>query len=168
VTLTDRSSATSQGIDHSEFGVAGLLAVAGAFVLFESSRIDETLAGSNPIGPKFVPVVVGVLLVVIAVLLAVDIARGGRGESEIGEDVDLSKGTDWPTLIALIAVFGATAQLIPMIGFPAAGMVLFFGTSRILGSRRLWLDVLVSVAVPLVAFLLFTRGLGVYLPAGPN
>lgn len=168
MTQTDQSNALSQEVDHSEYGVAGLLAVAGAFVLFESSRIDEALAGSNPIGPKFIPVVVGVSLVLIAALLAVDIARGGRGESEIGEDVDLSKGSDWPTLIALIAVFAATGQLIPLVGFPAAGMVLFFGTSRVLGSRRLWLDVLVSVAVPLVAFLLFTRGLGVYLPAGPN
>ena len=48
------------------------------------------------------------------------------------------------------------------------GVLLFFGAARLLGSRRLVRDVLVSVAVPVVAFLLFTQVLGVYLPAGPE
>lgn len=151
----------------SEFGVAGLLAVLGVVVIYEASQVSTALARVGSLGPKTVPYIVGGLLLVVAVVLAVDIARGGRGAEEEGEDVDLSSGTDWRTLLTLIAIFAAAGQLIPIIGFPASGVLLFFGVSRVLGSRRLWLDVVVSLAVPLLAFFLFTQALGVYLPAGP-
>ncbi len=157
-----------QGTGRVEFTVPVLLAALGCMVVFEATGINEALAGSNPVGPKLVPFVVGGLLWATAVILAVDIARGGRGEAEVSEDIDLTQGSDWKTLLGLIALLAAGGQLIPFIGFPAAGMILFFGTARLLGSRRLWLDLIVSVAVPLVAFFLFTRLLGVYLPAGPN
>lgn len=163
--LDDTSVSKRAGL--SEFGVAGLLAVLGVFVLYEAAQISKSLTQSNPLGPRTIPIAVGILLLVTAALLAVDIARGGRGEAEDAEDVDLSQGADWVTLLALVALFAATGQLISVIGFPASGVLLFFGVARLLGSRRLWLDVLVSVAVPVLAFLVFTRALGVYLPAGP-
>lgn len=159
---------TGQVAGRSEFAVAALLAVLGCLVLFEATRISEALAGSNPIGPKFIPFLVGGFLIITSILLAVDVARGGRGESEISEDIDLSRGSDWPTLLGLIALLAAAGQIIPIVGFPLAGIVLFFGTARLLGSRRIWLDLIVSVALPMIAFFLFTRVLGVYLPAGPN
>ena len=164
----ERNSVSKQQAGLSEFGVAGLLAVLGGIVLFEASRISESLTQSNPLGPRTIPIAVGILLLMTAGLLALDIARGGHGEAEEAEDVDLSHGTDWLTLLALVALFAATGQLIPLIGFPLSGILLFFGVARLLGSRRLWLDIVVSVTVPLAAFLLFTQGLGVYLPAGPS
>lgn len=168
MTQSQVDTSEETGTGRSEFGVAGLLAVLGCLVLFEATHISETLAGSNPIGPRFIPFLVGGLLLVTSVLLALNIAHGGRGEAEISEDVDLSQGSDWPTLLGLIAVIAAAGQLIPIVGFPAAGMILFFCTARLLGSRRLWLDLIVSIALPLTAFLLFTQALGVYLPAGPH
>lgn len=150
----------------SEFGVAALMAVFGIVVLVEASQISRAAARVGTIGPKDMPYLVGGLLLVTSALLAVDIARGGRGAKEEGEDVDPSMGTDWVTLFSLVVLFAAVGELIPVIGFPASGMLLFFGVARLLGSRRLWLDIVVSVALPLVAFLLFTRGLGVYLPSG--
>lgn len=152
----------------SEYGVAAILAVLGVVVLYEAGRVSTALARDGAIGPRTVPYAVGALLLLTAALLAVDIARGGRGAEEEGEDIDLSHGTEWVTLLALVALFAATGQLIPIIGFPASGVVLFFGVSRILGGRRLWRDLLVSIAVPVLAFLLFTQALGVYLPAGPT
>jgi putative tricarboxylic transport membrane protein len=152
----------------SEYVVVLVLAALGALVLVEARGISTALAGNNPISPRLVPYVVGTLLLVVSVLLAADIARGGRGEAEGGEDVDLDQGTDWLTLGAAVLLFAACGQLIPRIGFPASGVLLFFGAARLLGSRRLVRDVLVSVAVPVVAFLLFTQVLGVYLPAGPE
>ncbi len=157
---------TAERVGLSEYGVAGLLAVLGGVVLYEASQVSLALTNRNTLGPRTVPYVIGALLLVTAVLLAVDVARGGRGEEETGEDVDLSGGTDWRTLLGLVGVIAASGQLIPFIGFPASGAILFFGVARLLGSRRLWTDVAVSVAVPVLAFLLFTQGLGVSLPAG--
>ena len=39
--------------------------------------------------------------------------RGGRGEQESGEDVDLSHGTEWRTLLGLAALVAGSGQLIP-------------------------------------------------------
>ena len=41
------------------------------------------MANSNdPVGPKPMPILLGVLLIVVAVFYAVDVARGGTGEAE--------------------------------------------------------------------------------------
>ncbi len=148
----------------SEFAVVGLLAGLGVLVLVETQQISDGVGSMRALSPRVVPSFVAAFLLVIAALLALDIARGGRGEQESGEDVDLSHGTGWRTLLALAALVAASGQLIALIGFPAAGALLFFGTTRLLGSRRLLVDLTVSVAVPLVAFLVFTEGLGIYLP----
>ena len=67
------------------------------------------------------PVVLGVALLVIAVLLARDVLRGGHGEAEGGEDVDLSHPSDWRTVLLLIAAFLANVVLIDRVGFPISG-----------------------------------------------
>ncbi|HET9501687.1 MAG TPA: tripartite tricarboxylate transporter TctB family protein [Marmoricola sp.] len=166
--LSDTETRPAQRAGLSEYVVVVVLAVMGVVVLVEAQGVHRALAGDNPVSPRAVPYVVGVLLLVVAVLLALDIARGGRGEAEAGEDVDLSHSTDWLTLAAAIVLFVACGQLIPVIGFPVSGVLLFFGMARLLGSRHLVRDVVVSLVVPVAAFLLFTQGLGVYLPAGPQ
>lgn len=148
----------------SEFGVVGLLAGLGVLVLVGTQDINESLASSRTLGPRVAPYFVGTMLLVVAVLLAVDVLRGGRGEQESGEDVDLSHGTDWKTLAGLALIVVAAGQLIPFIGFPAAGALLFFGVVRVLGSRRLWLDLLVSIGLSGLSFLLFSELLGISLP----
>src|SRR5215217_59216 len=75
---------------RSELGVSVLLAALGVLVLIDASRIPTDFTQRGPVGPAAVPVVVGVALLVIAVLLARDVLRGGHGESEAGEDIDLS------------------------------------------------------------------------------
>lgn len=150
--------------DRSEFGVVGLLAGLGALVLWETRKVSESLASGQTFGPRVVPYFVGGLLLVVAVLLLVDLLRGGHGEPEGGEDVDLSHGTDWKTLLLLAAALAASGQLIPYIGFPIAGALMFFLVTRLLGGHKLWLDVVVSAAVALSAHLLFTEVLGLSLP----
>ena len=162
--LATAPAEASKRVGYSEFGVVGLLAGLGVLVLIETHTIRESLASHNTLGPRVAPYFVGTMLLVVAVFLALDIARGGRGEQESGEDVDLSHGTDWITLSALAALVAATGQLIPLIGFPIAGAVLILGVVRLLGSRRLVLDLVVSVALAGSAYLLFTEVLGIYLP----
>ena len=61
----------------------------GGLVLWDASQISSGVAQTGPVGPKAVPIVIGALLIVCAVFLAVDVLRGGHGEAEGGEDVDL-------------------------------------------------------------------------------
>ena len=151
---------------RSELGVSVLLAALGAVVLVDASRIPTDFTQRGPVGPAAVPVVVGMALLVIAVLLARDVLRGGHGESETGEDIDLSHPSDWRTVLLLVGAFLANVVLIERVGFPISGAVLFWGAAYALGSRHFLRDPLIAVVLSVVTYLVFSRGLGIGLPAG--
>ncbi|HEU4398590.1 MAG TPA: tripartite tricarboxylate transporter TctB family protein [Actinomycetota bacterium] len=151
---------------RSELGVSLLLGGLGAVVLVDASRIPTDFTQRGPVGPAAVPAVVGVALLAIAVLLARDVLRGGHGEAEAGEDVDLGHPSDWRTVLLLIAAFLANVVLIDRIGFPISGAVLFWGAAYALGSRHLLRDPIIALALSVTTYLVFSRGLGIGLPAG--
>jgi putative tricarboxylic transport membrane protein len=151
---------------RSELGVAVLLAALGVLVLVDASRISTDFTQRGPVGPAAVPVVIGVALLVLAILLARDVLRGGHGESETGEDIDLSHPSDWRTVLLLVGAFLANVVLIERVGWPISGAVLFWGSAYALGSRHFVRDPLIAIALSLATYLVFSRGLGIGLPAG--
>jgi putative tricarboxylic transport membrane protein len=169
---TDLSPAPAPGRrswlrDHSELGVCALLSALGVLVLTDALTMDVDITQRGPVGPRTVPVVVGAGLLLVAALLAVDVLRGGRGQAETGEDVDLSEPADWRTVLLLAGVFLGSAVLIEPLGFPVAGALLFWGAAFALGSRRFDRDPLIAAVVSLVAHTVFDNLLGVPLPGGP-
>ncbi|WP_037835166.1 MULTISPECIES: tripartite tricarboxylate transporter TctB family protein [unclassified Streptomyces] len=164
---TERGERRSWLREHSELGVCALLLVLGVLVLTDALTMDVDIAQRGPVGPKTVPIVVGAGLLVIAALLAVDVLRGGRGQAETGEDVDLSEPADWRTVLLLAGVFLGTAVLIEPLGFPVAGALLFWGAAFALGSRRIDRDPLIAAGLSLVTYVVFNNLLGVPLPGGP-
>ncbi|MEV1048829.1 tripartite tricarboxylate transporter TctB family protein [Streptomyces sp. NPDC049916] len=153
--------------EHSELGVSALLFALGALVLTDAFTMSVDIAQRGPIGPRTVPFVVGAGLLLVGALLAVDVLRGGRGEAEGGEDVDLDEPADWRTVLLLTGVFLATAVLIGPLGFPAAGALLFWGSAYALGSRHLGRDPLIAAGLSLLTYFVFDNLLGVPLPGGP-
>ncbi|KOV74663.1 membrane protein [Streptomyces sp. AS58] len=153
--------------DHSELGVCVLLLALGVLVLTDALTMDVDIGRRGPVGPRTVPVVVGCGLLLVAALLAVDVLRGGRGQAETGEDVDLSEPADWRTVLLLAGVFLGAAVLIEPLGFPLAGALLFWGAAFALGSRRTDRDPLVAAVLSLITYAVFNNLLGVPLPGGP-
>jgi len=151
---------------RSELGIAALLGVVGAVVLWDASQLEVPYSQADPLGPRTLPFIVGALLLVCAALLAVDVLRGGRGESEMGEDVDLSHPSDWRVVIPLAAASVANIVLVERLGWVLSGAILFWGSAWALGSRHLLRDVVVSLAMSLATFYGFYAGLGIHLPAG--
>lgn len=151
---------------RSELGVALLLGAAGALVIADAARIVTPYSQSDPVGPKTLPFIVGGLLLVCAVLLAVNVLRGGQGEAEGGEDVDLTHPADWKTVLPLVGAFIANILLINWAGWVISGTVLFWGSVWALGGRNYLRDGLISVALSLLTFYGFYLGLGINLPAG--
>jgi putative tricarboxylic transport membrane protein len=145
--------------------VALLLLGLGAWAIVDALSLTD-LQSRGPVSARTVPIVVGALLIAMAVLLAVDLFRGGRGEQEGGEDVDLSHGSDWKTIGLLVAAFAANALLIERLGWPVSGAILFFGATFALGSRRFVLNALISVALSVGTWYLFNLALGIPLPVG--
>ncbi|TSE17713.1 tripartite tricarboxylate transporter TctB family protein [Arthrobacter sp. KBS0703] len=160
------TSLSSRLKGRSELGVAALLGAAGALVLLDAARLVVPYSQSDPVGPKTLPIVVGALLLICAVMLAVNVVRGGRGEAEAGEDVDLTHPADWKTVLPLAGAFIANILLIDWAGWVISGTVLFWGSVWALGSRHYVRDGLISLALALLTFYGFYLGLGIALPAG--
>ncbi|PNI08389.1 hypothetical protein CXX84_10680 [Arthrobacter sp. AFG7.2] len=160
------SSLTTGLKGRAELGVALLLGAAGVLVFLDANGLVTPYSQSDPVGPKTVPYIVAGLLVVCAVLLAINVIRGGQGEAEGGEDVDLTHPADWKTILPLAGAFILNILLIDWAGWVISGTVLFWGSVLALGSRRYIRDGLISVALSLLTFYGFYLGLGIALPAG--
>ncbi|GAB2663151.1 tripartite tricarboxylate transporter TctB family protein [Kribbella swartbergensis] len=161
--MSTPSTSTTQG--RSELGVALLLLVLGGWAVVDALRLPD-LQARGPVDAKTIPLTVGALLILTAVLLAIDVLRGGRGEQEAGEDVDLGHGSDWKTLGLLTAAFLANIMLIERLGWPVSGAVLFFGTTYALGSRHLIRNAIISIVLSVGTWYLFNLALGIALPVG--
>ncbi|WP_049579935.1 tripartite tricarboxylate transporter TctB family protein [Streptomyces sp. SBT349] len=152
---------------HSELGVCVLLFALGALVLGDVLTMDVDITQRGPVGPKTVPVVVGVALLGVAVLLALDVLRGGRGEAEGGEDIDLDAPGDWRTVLLLAGIFLGNAVLLDPLGLPASGALMFWGSAYALGSRAYDRDPLIAAVLSVVTYVVFDSLLGIPLPGGP-
>ena len=163
------SSAASGGTreqGRSEYGVALFLGALGVLVIVQALMLPESLIVRGPVGPAAVPVVVGSMLVIVAGFLAVDVYRGGRGEPEGGEDVELTGSSDWRTVLMLAAAFIANAVLIESLGWPFSGAILFWGAAFALGSRHWIRDAAIALVLSFGSWYLFAFGLGIVLPVG--
>jgi putative tricarboxylic transport membrane protein len=165
-TTADPAPAGERSRNLAEYGVCVFLVIAGSVVLIDALRLSNNSTGVDPLGPKPVPVFVGALMVLLAVLLAIAVARGSRGEAEEGEDIDLSVGVDIKTVLLLLAVFTANIALIDLLGWVISGGLLFYGSAIVLGSRHFIRDLAISAVLSLGTFYGFAIGLGVGLPAG--
>ena len=151
---------------RAELGVALLLGAVGVLVFLDANGLVTPYSQSDPVGPKTVPFIVSGLLIVCAILLAINVLRGGKGEAEGGEDVDLAHPADWKTILPLAGAFILNILLIDWAGWVISGTVLFWGSVLALGSRHYIRDGLISVALSLLTFYGFYLGLGIALPAG--
>jgi len=168
-TTTTRSSAREPGarplIDRAQYGLAAFLVLAGGYVLYDASGLEDGFA-DQPVQPYAVSYVVGAILVLLGVLLGIATARGDLPESDEGEDIDLTQGTDVRTVGLLAAVLVANLALVSFLGWAITGALLFVGATRVLGSRTLVRDVCVGVALSVGSWYAFYVGLGVPIPAG--
>jgi putative tricarboxylic transport membrane protein len=146
--------------------VAVFLGAIGLLVVVSAILLPESRIARGPVGPAAVPIVVGALLLVVSVFLAVDVLRGGRGEPEGGEDVELGGGTDWRTVALLAVAFLANALLIEPLGWPLSGAILFWGSAFALGSRHHVRNVVLALVLGVGSWYLFVLGLGISLPVG--
>jgi putative tricarboxylic transport membrane protein len=142
--------------------------VAAAMLHYAASGIDYTPRGSE-LGPDFWPkLAIGVMALVCAVELVRALA-GARQAEGIASLLDT--GDDEPAghlhlLLAGVALLGAYAVLLPILGF-LLGTMLFMAAFMYAGRYRhhtaIWS---VSVAATLIAAFLFLRLAYVSLPRG--
>lgn len=159
-------TATTGVRDRAQLALCAALALVGVVVIVDASRIGHVTSSNDPIGPRAMPFVVGTLLLVVAALYALDVARGGVGEQEAGEDVELGHPADWRTVGLLAGSFALQAVLIEPLGWVISGALLFAMSAFALGNRHHVRGLAIGIALSLVTFYAFAIGLGVNLPAG--
>jgi len=151
---------------RSELGVAAVLGVVAVIIAVDTARIRHTAVSTAVMGPQVVPTIIAIGLFLCAFALAVDVLRGGHAEPEDGEDVDLSGGAHWPTLLGLAGLILVSALLMDFLGFVIASGLMFYGSALLLGSRRYFWALLIGAVLAVLTFYGFVLGLGITLPAG--
>jgi len=154
------------GRDLAQLGVCAFLAVLGVIMLVDAATLGDNTTGTDPLGPRAVPIFLGSALIVLAICLTVAVLRGSRPELEAGEDVDLDQRVDVKTVLMLVGVFVANIVLIDVLGWVISGSILFYGSALALGSRHYVRALVIAIALSLITFYGFAIGLGVGLPAG--
>ena len=152
--------------DLGEVLLAIAVAAFGVAVVWQTTEIRLTPAYSK-VGPRVIPYIVGIGLVVVGAWLAAEALTGHAAPpSSDSEDADPTLPTDWRTLGLLAVSLIGYLFLIEPAGFVIASAVLYVGAAFAMGSRRLARDIGVGVALAVVLYVGFTRGLNLQLPAG--
>lgn len=161
-----KENTVSTVVDKAQYLVCVVCVVVGLFLIYDAVTLEAGFAKVDPVGPKMFPIVIGVVLIVLAAILAVAIPRGSVGEADAGEDVDPTIPGDWRTVGLLVALFVGLILLVNPLGWVIASTLFFAGAATILGSRHYIRNVAVGLVLALVSFYGFYSGLGIPLPAG--
>lgn len=145
--------------------------LAGLFVLFlggltltQVSKIG-TGAGFIVIGPRIFPTIVGVGLLGLGIFLLLR-STVLPDEDFIAEVAVESASTHWPTTLLAMLSLVVYALLLAPLGYALATGLFFPAAARILGSKHLLRDIFVGLVLGFTIYLVFTKVLGVRLPAG--
>ncbi len=165
MSIDDRQS-EARTPDYAQYIVVAVLVLVGGFLVYSGLTLDEGFAKVDPVGPKFFPLIVGVAALALAVILAVAIPRGSRGEADAGEDIDPEAPGDWRTVGLLVAMFVAMILLVNPLGWVITSALFFAGAATVLGAKHYVRNVVIGAALALASFYAFYSGLGIPLPAG--
>lgn len=152
--------------DYAQYIVCAVMVAVGAFLIVDALRIADGFAKVDPVGPRLFPMIIGIGLLVMAVVLAVAIPRGSRGEADAGEDIDPDMPSDWRTVGLLVGLFILLIVLVVPLGWAIAGALFFAGCATVLGSKHYVRNLVIGVVLALGSFYAFYSGLGIPLPAG--
>lgn len=168
MTMTEepKENAVVKTVDKAQYLVCVVLVLVGAFLIYDAIALEAGFAKVDPVGPKQFPIAIGVILIVLAVMLAVAIPRGSVGEADAGEDVDPTIPGDWRTVGLLVALFVGLILLVNPLGWVITGALFFAGAATILGSRHYIRNIAIGTLLALASFYGFYSGLGIPLPAG--
>ena len=152
------------------------IAALGAFILYESQAI-RVIPIYAKVGPRDIPMMVGAILALLGLALA---WQGWRTRSAAqpptagidapGSMLDTSGAgggaIDWLPLAAIAIGLVQQILLFEFLGFVPTAAILFFCVAFGFGSRRHLRDIIIAVALAVVAYVGFVHALGLNLPAG--
>ncbi|MFN6552026.1 tripartite tricarboxylate transporter TctB family protein [Mycolicibacterium septicum] len=153
-------------VDKAQYLVCVVLVAVGGFLIYDALTLTGGFAKVDPVGPRAFPLGTGIILIVLAMILAIAIPRGSVGEADAGEDVDPNMPGDWRTVGLLVGLFVLVIVLVKPLGWAITGALLFAGAATILGNRHYIRNLAIGAVLSVGSFYAFYSGLGIPLPAG--
>ena len=146
-------------------GVVLVLFIGYAGMAFQ---MDWMKAGR--IGPGFFPRIVGGLIVLTTLIALVQSMRIGTGDSGVADlEEDVGEGDlGHHPLGVFLTIIAATVFVVVLMSLGAivAGALFLFGMLWFLNRGHLVTNILISIGIPLVMYLILQTGLNSGLPAG--
>lgn len=163
---TELDAAEKTRPDYAQYVVCAVMVAVGAYLLYDALTMPGGYAEVDPVGPRFFPIVIGSGLLAMAVVLAIAIPRGLRGEADAGEDIDPDMPSDWRTVGLLVGLFVMLIVAVTPLGWVVTSALFFAGCATVLGSGHYLRNIAIGVVLALASFYAFYSGLGIPLPAG--
>jgi putative tricarboxylic transport membrane protein len=150
---------TTQSLRIGEAVLGGVVLALGLFIAIETARF-AAVPGTAAVGPKLFPYLVATGLIVVGALVLREAFAGHIAHEGGGFELD-------PLAIGLVSA-GLIAQMILLewLGWIIATTILFMAVAAAFASRRFLIDAVIGLALTSLAFVVFTYGLGLSLPAG--
>ncbi len=152
------------------FAVAGILL--SIFVLVQANGMSSTSTFAK-VPPNIFPWMIGIGLLVAGLLLLVGALRGEKAEPAGEEDADPNAPTNYLAIVFVAGGLLTQILFINLLGFIITSSLMFAGTAQGFRplptnqrARAFGMDFLIGAVVSVIAYLGFTRGLGIQLPAG--
>jgi len=139
--------------------LVGAAAIAVLAVVTIAGGVTTPDPGFGVVSPAVLPTIIGVLMLVTAIWLGVDAARGTPPPQ--------TEALDRRPFAYTVAATAAFLFAFVPLGFVISAAAFLVAQSRILGSRHPVRDVIASVAFIAGLYVLFVRFLTIALPKGP-
>jgi putative tricarboxylic transport membrane protein len=151
------------------------IAALGAFIIYETQAI-RVIPIYAKVGPRDIPMIIGAILALLGLALAWQgwrarsAPRPAAGMDAPGSVLDTpgtgGSATDWIPVIAIAVGLIQQILLLELLGFVPTAAILFFCVAFGFGSRRYLRDIVIAIALAVVAYVGFVHALGLNLPAG--
>jgi putative tricarboxylic transport membrane protein len=141
----------------------------GIVMAYGTTTLPEA-TGYAKVGPRLMPALVAIGLIVLGILLLKESLTGGfRGVDESQHQSGSESATDWAAFSWISAGLILNGLLIVHAGFVIAGSLLFVLAARAFkdeGGTRYVKNTLIGFVIAAVTYAFFTYGLGLGLPQG--
>ena len=159
--MIDSSKTAAKG----ELVFTSFLFVVAVTVLVDTAGMTKSNAVGF-VGPEVFAYMVGGLLLVLSGAQIIAVLRGERGTPEGVEGGVAVSDPNWKSFGILVLGVVLFALLMPIVGFPIMGAVLYFLVAKAIGAKHNIRTAIIAVLLSLTVFFAFNEGLKLQLPSG--
>ena len=159
--MIDSNKSAAKG----ELVFTSFLFVVAVVVLVDTAGMTKSNAVGF-VGPEVFAYIVGGLLFVLSGAQIIAVLRGERGTPEGVEGGVAVSDPNWKAFGILAAALVLYTLLMPILGFPIMGAVLYFMVAKAIGAKHNLRTAVIAVLLSITIFFAFNEGLQLQLPSG--